>query len=55
MNAAAVYLFNCNWRSYVNDREIATWRNTYSEKALEDALSKTFNAASQELSIEIIK
>lgn len=55
MNAAAVYLFNCNWRSYVNDREIATWRNTDSEKALEDALSKTFNAASQELSIEIIK
>lgn len=55
MNAAAIYLFNCNWRSYVNDREIATWRTTDSENALEDALSKTFNAASQELSIEIIK
>ena len=23
IKAAAAYLFNCNWRSYVNDREIA--------------------------------
>ena len=23
VRAAAAYLFNCNWRSYVNDREIA--------------------------------
>ena len=23
IQAAATYLFNCNWRSYVNDREIA--------------------------------
>ena len=23
IQAAAAYLFNCNWRSYVNDREIA--------------------------------
>ena len=23
IKAAAVYLFNCNWRSYANEREIA--------------------------------
>ena len=55
MQAAAAYLFNCNWRSYVNDREIAVWRTTDSEEALEDALSDTFDAISQDLNIEIIK
>ena len=55
IQAAAVYLFNCNWRSYVNDREIAVWRTTDSEEALEDALSDTFDAISQDLNIEIIK
>ena len=55
IQAAAVYLFNCNWRSYVNDREIAVWRITDSEEALEDALSDTFDAISQDLNIEIIK
>ena len=55
IQAAAVYLFNCNWRSYVNDREIAVWRTTDSEEALEDALSNTFDAVSQDLNIEIIK
>ena len=55
IKAAAVYLFNCNWRSYVNDREIAVWRTTDSEEALEDALSDTFDAISQDLNIEIIK
>ena len=55
IKAAAVYLFNCNWRSYVNDREIAVWRTTDSEEALEDALSATFDAISQDLNIEIIK
>ena len=55
IKAAAVYLFNCNWRSYVNDREIAVWRVTDSEEALEDALSDTFDAISQDLNIEIIK
>lgn len=24
MNAAAVYLSNCNWRAYVNSREVAS-------------------------------
>ena len=55
IKAAAAYLFNCNWRSYVNDREIAVWRVTDSEEALEDALSDTFDAISQDLNIEIIK
>ena len=55
IQAAATYLFNCNWRSYVNDREIAIWRVTDSEEALEDALSDTFDAISQDLNIEIIK
>lgn len=55
VRAAAAYLFNCNWRSYVNDREIAVWRTTDSEEALEDALSDTFDAISQDLNIEIIK
>ena len=55
IQAAAAYLFNCNWRSYVNDREIAVWRTTDSEEALEDALSDTFDAISQDLNIEIIK
>ena len=55
IKAAAAYLFNCNWRSYVNDREIAVWRTTDSEEALEDALSDTFDAISQDLNIEIIK
>ena len=55
MQAAAAYLFNCNWRSYVNDREIAVWRITDSEEALEDALSDTFDAISPDLNIEIIK
>lgn len=55
IKAAAAYLFNCNWRSYVNDREIAVWRITDSEEALEDALSDTFDAISQDLNIEIIK
>ena len=55
IQAAATYLFNCNWRSYVNDREIAVWRITDSEEALEDALSDTFDAISQDLNIEIIK
>ena len=55
IKAAAAYLFNCNWRSYVNDRKIAVWRATDSEEALEDALSDTFDAISQDLNIEIIK
>ena len=55
MNAAAVYLSNCNWRSYVKDHEIAVWRTTDSENALETALSKTFNATCTDLNIEIIK
>ena len=55
IQAAATYLFNCNWRSYVNDREIAVWRVTDSKEALEDALSDTFDAISQDLNIEIIK
>lgn len=55
VRAAAAYLFNCNWRSYVNDREIAVWRTTDSEEALEDALSATFDAISPDLNIEIIK
>ena len=55
IKAAAAYLFNCNWRSYVNDREIAVWRVTDSKEALEDALSDTFDAISQDLNIEIIK
>ena len=55
IKAAAAYLFNCNWRSYVNDREIAIWRTTDSEEALKDALSDTFDAISQDLNIEIIK
>ena len=55
IQAAAAYLFNCNWRSYVNDREIAVWRVTDSEEVLEDALSDTFDAISQDLNIEIIK
>ena len=55
MQAAAAYLFNCNWRSYVNNREIAVWRITDSEEALEDALSDTFDAISPDLNIEIIK
>ena len=55
IKAAAVYLFNCNWRSYVNDREIAVWRTADSEEALEDALSDTFDAISPDLNIEIIK
>jgi hypothetical protein len=55
MNAAAVYLFNCNWRAYVNDHEVASWRITESEEALESALSKTFNATCADLNIEIIK
>ena len=55
MNAAAVYLSNCNWRSYVKEREIAVWRTTDSENALESALSKTFNATCADLNIEIIK
>ena len=55
VRAAAAYLFNCNWRSYVNDREIAVWRTTDSEEALEDALSDTFDAISQDLNIEVIK
>ena len=55
IKAAAAYLFNCNWRSYANDREIAVWRVTDSEEALEDALSDTFDAISQDLNIEIIK
>ena len=55
IQAAAAYLFNCNWRSYVNDREIAVWRVTDSEEALEDALSDTFDAISQDLNIEIVK
>ena len=55
IQAAAAYLFNCNWRSYVNDREIAVWRVTDPEEALEDALSDTFDAISQDLNIEIIK
>ena len=55
IKAAAVYLFNCNWRSYANDREIAVWRTTDSEEDLKNALSKTFDAISQDLNIEIIK
>ena len=55
MNAAAVYLSNCNWRAYVNGREVASWKTTESEKALENALSKTFNATCADLNIEIIK
>ena len=55
MNAAAVYLFNCNWRAYVNDHEVASWKTTESEEALENALSKTFNATCADLNIEIIK
>ena len=55
IKAAAAYLFNCNWRSYVNDREIAVWRVTDSKEALEDALSDTFDAISQDLNIEIVK
>ena len=55
IQAAAVYLFNCNWCSYVNNRKIAVWRVTDSKEALEDALSATFDAVSQDLNIEIIK
>ena len=55
LQAAAVYLFNCNWCSYVNNRKIAVWRVTDSKEALEDALSATFDAVSQDLNIEIIK
>ena len=55
IQAAAVYLFNCNWHSYVNNRKIAAWRVTDSKEALEDALSATFDAVSQDLNIEIIK
>ena len=55
IQAAAVYLFNCNWCSYVNNRKIAAWRVTDSKEALEDALSDTFDAVSQDLNIEIIK
>ena len=55
IQAAAVYLFNCNWCSYVNNRKIAVWRVTDSKEALEDALSDTFDAVSQDLNIEIIK
>ena len=55
IQAAAVYLFNCNWCSYVNNRKIAVWRVTDSKEALEDALSATFDAISQDLNIEIIK
>ena len=55
IKAAAVYLFNCNWRSYTNEREIAVWRTTDSEEDLKNALSKTFDAVSQDLDIEIIK
>ena len=55
IQAAAVYLFNCNWCSYVNNRKIAVWRVTDSKEALEDALSATFDAISQDFNIEIIK
>ena len=55
IQAAAVYLFNCNWCSYVNNRKIAVWRVADSKEALEDALSATFDAVSQDLNIEIIK
>lgn len=55
MDAAGICLLNCNWRSYVNDREIAVWRTSDSMDAFETALVETFNATCDELNIEIIK
>lgn len=53
--AIGTYLVHCNWRAYIKDREIATWRMTKSVDDLLDALDAVFNAFCDELNIEIIK
>jgi multidrug efflux pump subunit AcrA (membrane-fusion protein) len=53
--AIGTYLVHCNWRAYIKDKEIATWRMTESVDDLSKALNKVFNAFCDELNIEIIK
>jgi hypothetical protein len=55
LRAIAPYLFECNWRSIVNDKEIAVWHKTDSDEDLEKALKITFNSMCPELNIEILK